>query len=75
MSHDYPDGKRIFLIYDERYVPPASVDDAWVHLVEDTEKNARNADMRGAIYRYTFKDGAAQDETFIGLTKQAERER
>lgn len=68
----YPDGKRIYLIYRADLVPPADTDEAWVYLVEDTEQAARNADMAGAIYEYTFKDGAACNETFVGLTKLAE---
>lgn len=72
-NQHYPDGARVFCIYGQHVVPPESTDDHDVLLVEDTEKAARRADVRGAIYGYTFKDGVADDEVFIGLTQQAER--
>lgn len=69
----YPDGSRVFCIYGAHVVPPESTDEHDVLLVEDTEGEARKADVRGAIYSYTFKDGIADDEQFIGLTRLAER--
>lgn len=72
MAKHYPDGSRVFCIYAEHVVPPKSTDDHDVLLVEDTEDLARRADVRGAIYGYTFKDGIAADEVFVGLTRQAE---
>jgi hypothetical protein len=71
-NQHYSDGAHVFVIYPADCVPPASTDDRDVLLVEDTENAARCADVCGAIYRYTFKDGVADDEQFVGLTRQHE---
>lgn len=67
----YPDGSRVFCIFPDHVVPPADTFEYDVLLVEDTEAAALKADVRGAIYGYTFKDGEAEDEVFIGFTRKA----